>query len=624
MKISERLVVVWLVLMLAMTPIEAQNQNGPMVPTTSPAYASGSLPLRNGPTVTCLGDSECQQGSNANPAGSTYFNSQYVVGTAANSILGWLQVVSGGAFTLDFLTQGYPGNINGLIYAGILTQGTGCPASTSVTVTPSTPTGSPAHTPANLSFTTTAAGLTPAVGTRFYETVGANQGSGYNANPTFTLSQSCTVPPTFFYALNGVGGFGTNGDTTAGMLQRVSDVCASQPDYVIFVGGTNDLAAGTAVSAINANTLAIMQGLEACGVRVILMGVSPRTIGIGGWTSTMDKARLRVNQYRRNLANLTRLNQLAGTTNAAISGLPYPLVYAEIDHYCTDAIQSGATIGNALLTCTFDGLHQSPYGAMAYGLAIWHEIKGVIPAPLWNMPNSQNDLYDATNNPDGNLLGGTVGLMLGTTGTATAPCTTSSALAASWHLTFAAGTGAATTNVSCVGTLETTRTDGLPGQRQIVTVSDASTNTSADNVTFALFSNITASLSTGDLVYLEGDVDISNAVQLMYVGCEIVETNTINQVSESLLGGNYSNANGAIALPTSAKLATWWEAKNLPDWQLTATGSYRMHIRTHPIKVQASDTGWTEQCITLFNGATGTATATFKFSDFAIRKLNVN
>jgi hypothetical protein len=591
----------------------------PAIPPSPPAsYAAGTKPFRSGPVLACVGDSECQQGAVSNPAGSTYYSSSYQVGTYANSILGWMNNVSGGAFALDFVNQAYPGNYGGLVYARILTQGSGCPASTVVNITSSTPTGSPANTPATLSFTTTPTGLTPPAGTTFYETVGPNQGSGYLANPTFALSQTCSTPPTLGYALTGSGDWGVNGETTANWLARIqAEVCAAKPDWALDIIGTNDISSGAvSEAAINANTLAGLQAEEACGIRPVLFGINARTIGVGGWTQTMDRMRIRVNAWRRNLAMLTQQASIASTSGlSTYPGLPVPVLYVDTDHIWNDPTQSGATAGNVQANYTIDGLHQSSLGAFAEALAAWQLMRAFVPSPMTIEPNTQNDIYDAANNPGGNILG-TVGLMLGTTGTATAPCATSSALATSWQLTESGNA-----SMSCVATQETARTDGLPGQRQIVTISDAG-GTGTDKVTLAYYGNFTPSLTAGDQIYLEGDIDLSNLAQVENVGCQIIETNTVQQASDSTFSGSVTGYNSTYPNLASATIAKLNEARNLPDFGLTTTGSFRLHVRTPPITVQSGDSAWTTQCVVYLNGSTGAATATAKFGNFAIRKVS--
>ena len=615
-----------LFLILLMT---VQASAGVITPPSVPqSFGSGSLPLRSGPVITCVGDSECAQGTVSNPATSTYYSSGYQVGTNGNSILGWLNNVSGGAFALDFVNQAYPGNIGGLYYVRFLTQGSGCPASTSVTITPSTPTGSPVNTPSTLSFTTTSGGLTPPAGTVLYEPVGSSQGSGYISTPTLTLSQTCTTPPTFGYALTGYGDWGVNGDTSAGWLPRVqNEVCAAKPDWAINIIGTNDLVAGVSAATINANVLAGLQAEEACGIRPILFPILPRTNGISSWTAPLDRVRIRINAWRRNLAMLTRQSAIASTTGlSTYPGLPYPVIFVDIDHLwtnatnsCTSSCSATTAIGDAIANMTYDGLHQSPLGAFTEALATWQEIRGLVASVTSFMPNSQNDYYDVTSNPAGNMLG-TYGLFLGTTGTATAPCTTSSGTAAGWNISESGNAG-----MSCVGILETSRTDGLSGQRQVVTISDTGGG-HTDKVTLATFVNFSTSyVSAGDQVYLEGDIDLSNLSQVEDAGCQLTETNTVVQGANSTFSGVVS---GSSPIPdpnlSSSTIAQWHESSWLTDFGTTSAGSFKIHVRTPPITVRAGDTGWTEQCNIYLNGSSGTATATAKFGNIAVRKILTN
>jgi hypothetical protein len=588
----------------------------PAIPPPAP-----SVTFRSGPTIACVGDSECQQGTVNIPVGSVYTTATgYQIGTFANSIIGWLQVVSGGGFVVDFANQSYPGSYNGLYYVRFLTRGTGCPANTTVTITPSTPTFAPINTPANLTFTTDANGNTPVVGTTIFETAGANQGSGYAANPSFTINKTCTVPPTFGYALTGSGSFGVNGDTTPNWAQRIqTDVCKAKPDWAINVIGTNDLTGGVLTEAqINANTLKGLQYEQACGIRTILLGIAPRVIGVGGWTQAMDTERLRINAWRRNLALVTQAGNIASTLGlGAIGGLVYPVIYVDVDHLWNDPTQSGATAGNPNFANTIDGLHQSSIGAFYYALAVWNQVKTFFPPGGPNIPNTQNDVYNATNNPAGNLLG-TQGLFLGISGTATGPCATSSGVAANWNIQQSGNS-----SMSCVGTLETTRSDGLPGQRQVVTISDTG-GTTGDKVTLADFVSLSANVSAGDQLVFEGDLDLSNLNQVLNVGCELFETNSgTSQAASATFSGSINGYSSSNPNFNSAAIAKLNEAKNLPDFGVTAAGSFRMHFRTGTLTVQASgDTGWITQCVVYLNGASGTATATIKAGNFMIRKLN--
>lgn len=599
---------------LAFAPVAAEAA-APAIPPPAPVVS-----FRAGPILTCVGDSECVQGQVSNPPTSLYASTgaSFQVGTNANSIIGWLGAMSGGGLVIDYVNQAYPGNYGGLDYIRIIKRGTGCPASTTVTVTPSTPTGTPANTAANLTFVTDASGNTPVLGTTINEPNATAQGSGYIANPSFSISVTCSSPPTFGYALTGAGSWGVNGDTTPNWIARIqSEVCKAKPDWAINIIGTNDIVSAVLTEAqINANTLTGLQSEQACGVRTVLVGIMPRTIGVGGWTQALDQERLRINAWRRNLALVSQNGQIVSTTGlATYGGLLNPVIYVDVDHLWNDPTQSGATAGNPVASNTIDGLHQSSVGAFYEALAIWNQMRTFFPQGGPNTPNTQNDVFNSSTNPAGNILGAD-GLFLGTTGTVTAPCSTSSGVATHWQILQSGNAG-----MSCVGTLETTRTDGLNGTRQVVTISDAG-GAASDKVTLGDFVNFTSSLSVGDQIYFEGDLDLSNLNQVQDVGCQLYENNpTAPQGANSTFSGNIG---GYTSTPniSSAQIAKLNEAKSLPDFGVTGTGSFRMHFRTPPLTVQSGDTGWNTQCVVWLNGATGTATATLKASNFAIRKIN--
>ena len=598
---------------LAFAPLAAEA-GAPAIPPPAPVVT-----FRAGPILTCVGDSECVQGQVSNPPTSLYAStgSSFQVGTNANSIIGWLGVASGGGLVIDYVNQAYPGNYGGLVYIRFIKRGTGCPANTTVTVTPSTPTGSPVNAAANLTFVTDANGNTPVLGTTINEPNATAQGSGYIANPSFSINVACTVPPTFGYALSGAGSWGVNGDTTPNWIARIqSEVCKAKPDWAINIIGTNDIVSGALSEAqINANTLAGLQAEQACGIRTVLVGIMPRVIGIGGWTQVNDQERLRINAWRRNLALVSQNGQIVSTTGlSTYGGLINPVIYVDVDHLWNDPAQTGATAGNPVPANTIDGLHQSSQGAFFEALAIWNQVRTFFPQGGPNVPNTQNDVYGASTNPAGNILG-TDGLFVGTSGTATGPCTTASGVATHWGISESGNAA-----MSCVGTLETTRADGLNGTRQTLTISDAG-GTASDKATLANFVNFTSSLSAGDQIYFEGDLDLSDLNQVKNVGCQLFETNAIPQAADSTFSGN---VDGYTASPNfnSAQIAKLNEARSLPDFGVTGTGSFRMHFRTPPLTVQAGDTGWVTQCVVWLNGASGTATATIKAGNFAVRKIN--
>ncbi|MBO0982615.1 GDSL-type esterase/lipase family protein [Rathayibacter sp. SD072] len=71
---------------------------------------------------------------------------------------------------------------------------------------------------------------------------------------------------------------GIGGDTTAGVLQRLSPVTACEPETIFLLIGTNDLGLGRSVDETAAGTRAIIQQLrqDAPDARLVLQSVLPR------------------------------------------------------------------------------------------------------------------------------------------------------------------------------------------------------------------------------------------------------------------------------------------------------------------------------------------------------------
>ena len=569
----------------------------------APGLTSQQLASRSqsGASYTCIGDSTCALNSFNQPPGTAYLaGSQYSVGPQANSYMGWVGAVSNNALFID-TTLGYPGNYGGLARV-IVSAGGNCTASTTLTFTP----GAPQSTPAN-----TAGAFTAATNASGALTVGqvitlGTPGSGYTSLPTPTVSGgSCTTAPTFAYVLTGTFGWGTPGDTTAGVLARLAydtvGPCVTPADFTQVNIGTNDLVAGVAESTIVSNTAAVVSALQACNTRVVLFGITPRTVGTAGWTLALDQARLRINRARQMLAQQSRY---------ANNGLT-PVVYIDMDHLTVDPAASGAAAGNTLAGSTVDTLHQSPSTALYGALVVWNAIRGLVP-PIVYQPNSQNDTYNASTNPTGNLLG-TTGLMLTTSGSASGICGANT-IASGWQ-TSTSGTGTTSTS-TCAA--ETTRTDGLAGRRQVITYVNTGGGT-AESLNFVTFTNYASSLTLGtDSIYGTAEVDISNMANVQYLGCAVAESATIGQNAQSLYAGNTAAAYG---MPSSAQLSLLQEAKVLPDFGMTAAGSFRLSCKTPPIKTQAGATSYSFY-ITVKGSSSGvTETVTLKVGNVAVRKV---
>jgi lysophospholipase L1-like esterase len=561
-------------------------------PPIPPPYVSVPAVVRaaTGTSITFFGDSTEQNGSVSVPPTAAFpFTAapQYATGSQAQSTQGWLLAFANGGFTTDYVAFGYPGSVNGLRNVTVLTAGN-CTPSATLTFTPNAPTGTPANTAGAISIPFNAAGQA----TIGQQIAFGNGGSGYTGSPTYTVSGgSCTTQPTLGYTLTGTGNFGVAGDQTANMIFRAAqDVCPAKPDIVVASMGTNDINNNVPVATVEANIQAIVSTLQACNIRVVLEAIQPRTNGVSGWTLTMDKIRQRVNNFERSICQASRI------ANPAPS-----VVCVDVSKYWTNPADAN---GSVQATMVSDGVHPGPGGAMARALVIWEAISSwATHGPF--IPNSQSDIYDATNNPAGNLLG-TAGLFLGTGGTATAPCT--GTVASSWTIdTNSTGT------VSCVGSIESARTDGKPGQRQVVTMSVTG---GGANERFRLIYN----LGTGNLTRgtdgLMGQIylDLSNLSNVLSAGCEIFETATNNQGSFGVFQGS---TGAAFPMLSSAQLAKMEETVLIPDSGLTAAGSFLLPCTMPPITTQAAASAYN-----VYVYVTGNAnwTATLKAGNARVTK----
>lgn len=253
---------------------------------------------------------------------------------------------------------------------------------------------------------------------------------------------------------------GVGGTTTSQILANLNCVFAAAPDVVIYAGGTNDAATSVSCAAVTANNRAIYSALNSAGIIVIKTSVIPRT----AFTTAQ--------------ANLAQCYNMEDRRYAETSGANR-FFFVDLDPIAVDPAAAGWTIRSGFLR---DGIHPSNIGGSAMGYAIAQVVNKIV--PTWRTPLFNNgDVYDATNNPQGNLLPN--GAFAGTGGSATGGCT--GTVAANVQVDASAAGGA-----SCVAST-TTLADGRPAQ--VVTIGGASASAQGYIVirqTVATPANITA------------------------------------------------------------------------------------------------------------------------------------
>lgn len=273
---------------------------------------------------------------------------------------------------------------------------------------------------------------------------------------------------------------GVGGDTTTGMLARLeTDVISKSPDIVFIHAGTNDITAGASFATITGNLTSIYAALLSRGILVAAIPIYPRGSGSNWASSTQRNLHHAVNSWIREKALTTQGMILIDGTPAM-----------------TDPASS---TGDVRTDFTIDGLHPSPLGGFYVGEAAYRIFKEIT-RPAATLCYSPSDVYDATNNPSGNLL--TNGLLAGTAGTAGTGA--SGSVADGWNVFRTSGT------ISTAVCSKVNRTDGLPGSLQQMVLSSAGSGSGDGSVIFTTSpSSITSNIVINNWYEALMEIDVS-------------------------------------------------------------------------------------------------------------------
>jgi len=185
----------------------------------------------------------------------------------------------------------------------------------------------------------------------------------------------------YFQGLN----FGVSGQTATEIVARLEYISANYAnafDIIIVDGGTNDVSSGDA-AAIQTLRETICDFFLAMGKIVILLPILAR--GTGSWASgsvsrkTANFINSKTRRYARTKKNLFiwDWNQ-QWIDNSTADGTPYA-------------------------ASTIDDIHFNVKGGDDLGYDLWQFLSTILP-PATPKVWSQDDLYDATSNPEGNVL----------------------------------------------------------------------------------------------------------------------------------------------------------------------------------------------------------------------------
>lgn len=201
-----------------------------------------------------------------------------------------------------------------------------------------------------------------------------------------------------FYTPDGMN-FGVSGDTSAQMVARLSPVVAAQPNICsVWVGG-NDLSGSVSFASLTGNLNTIYNALAAIGCTVVAIPIIARNAA-NAWTAAQQLVGMQVNEWIRRQA-------------AARKGF----VVVDCGSVYDDPT-SATWVPYAAYTD--DGIHTNPLGAYVIATRAVSELTALYP-DYYIPVSTAVDVYDATNNPTGNLLPG--GMFLGTGGTTGSPAT---------------------------------------------------------------------------------------------------------------------------------------------------------------------------------------------------------
>lgn len=221
-----------------------------------------------------------------------------------------------------------------------------------------------------------------------------NGNGGYAQQPRCTITDSSGSGSGAIIAvvLTGQGCFATGGMSSEEIEGFVPDAIASGAGNVFVMAGTNDYNAGMTQARSRAAIVRIAQRLTAAGIRTFFV-VPPNS----NHTQTDS-------HKKKYVINLSRwlINQLP----ILVPGVVTLSALAELMDGTTDNWPAGSIES--------DGLHTTPAGSYAMAKVLWAQVQRYFTGTIASgVVSPTYDAYNATDNPDGNLLSISQSLMVG-------------------------------------------------------------------------------------------------------------------------------------------------------------------------------------------------------------------
>ena len=455
------------------------------------------------------------------------------------------------------------------------------------------------------------------------------------------------------------GTFGVPGCLTSDMVARLPDVVAAKPDYCVVHGGTNDNAnPAIAYATTIANLRTCYETLAAAGITPVVVPILPRT---SGNTAIVAAARMRVNRWIRAYANLDIFANPLGIRVLLADPTPY---FAD-GTSDLDAVIGGTGGAGAM---TQEGLHPSHRGAMYFGYAVWEALQSRIGTfrSATARGYTSADGYNRLTFPSGNLLeaqpwtastafalndlvknsgniyycsqAGTTATSGGPTGTSTVTdgtakwtyarparmsvfgsgasgtisasgtITPTGSLASGFGFSYNFGTSAASGSIAL--SIESPRSDGYTGQRQVITYSLSGGSATE-----------TWKLETISKPYAYYGIAASDLGVTQYVAeCELEISNVANMSGLVLqVGGDYFTA--AVG-PSATGIA--YHLMSSAGEMIPIPTNGRFYMRTDEFTILPNTVNLDISLLMSLDASAGqTATATVKINNLGLRKFGV-
>ena len=307
---------------------------------------------------------------------------------------------------------------------------------------------------------------------------------------------------------------GVPGETSTATVSRMDafvDGLPVKPTACFYQSGGNDLSGAVAPSVPIANYKTFVQHMQARGIKPVLMPPYPR--GAATWATQNNAS-----------AGNASLHKLAQSMREYAAQTPGVWIIDGWRYLSDPTSTTGYDISAYFIG---DDLHANSGGSFLVALDNLATINALFPIPRVVAPRSSGDLYDATYNQTGSLMPNP--MMQGTSGASnnvTAVLNGTATVANGYRL--ARQNGSTATGTLLTVTKEGTRSDGLPGDRQVLTVDYTSASGGSDAEGFSIYNGFTTgSWAAGDQVFCTSEFSATAQQSAYNVSVSVSDANSV-------------------------------------------------------------------------------------------------